>query len=304
MWITNGGFADVMIVFAKIDDDATLSAFIVEKSFGGVQLMPEEHKMGIKGSSTVQIFFNDCKVPVENLLSERQQGFKIALNILNLGRVKLAAATIGAGKATISNSVQYANERHQFGKSISQFGAIKYKLAEQAIRVFAGESALYRTANYIEQALGLNIKSGKAKSEAILKAFEQFAPEASILKVYCSEALNYVADEGVQIYGGMGYSAEAPMDRTYRDSRINRIFEGTNEINRMVIVDMILKRAMKGELNLMGPALKFSRNSCLFQQWILPTMHFLHKRKNISLISKISIDDSRNGCSAPYEQTR
>ncbi len=256
MWITNGGFADVMIVFAKIDDDATLSAFIVEKSFGGVQLMPEEHKMGIKGSSTVQIFFNDCKVPVENLLSERQQGFKIALNILNLGRVKLAAATIGAGKATISNSVQYANERHQFGKSISQFGAIKYKLAEQAIRVFAGESALYRTANYIEQALGLNIKSGKAKSEAILKAFEQFAPEASILKVYCSEALNYVADEGVQIYGGMGYSAEAPMDRTYRDSRINRIFEGTNEINRMVIVDMILKRAMKGELNLMGPALK------------------------------------------------
>lgn len=256
MWITNGGFADVMIVFAKIDDDPTLSAFIVEKSFGGVQLMPEEHKMGIKGSSTVQLFFNDCKVPVENLLSDRQQGFKIALNILNLGRVKLAAATIGAGKATISNSVQYANERHQFGKSISQFGAIKYKLAEQAIRVFAGESALYRTANYIEQTLGLNIKSGKAKSEAILKAFEQFAPEASILKVYCSEALNYVADEGVQIYGGMGYSAEAPMDRTYRDSRINRIFEGTNEINRMVIVDMILKRAMKGELNLMGPALK------------------------------------------------
>lgn len=302
MWVTNSGFAHIMIVFAKIDTDAMLSAFIVEKSFGGIQLMPEEHKMGIKGSSTRQIFFNDCKVPIENLLAERQQGFKIALNILNMGRVKLAAGTTGAGKETINYCVQYANERHQFGKSISQFGAIKHKLAEQAIRVFAGESALYRTANYIEQAIGQHIASGKAKSEAILKAVEQFAPEASILKVYCSEALNYVVDEGVQIYGGMGYSAEAPMDRSYRDSRINRIFEGTNEINRMLIVDMILKRAFKGELDLMGPAMKIQSelmsvpstdtiNDSLFEQ---ERKYIANFKKSVLLVAGVAIQHLTN----------
>lgn len=254
MWITNGGFADIFIVFAKIDDDKNLTAFIVEREFGGITMNPEEHKLGIKGSSTRQVFFNDCQVPVANMLSERGNGFKIAVNILNIGRIKLGAATVGSGRKVISQAVNYANERVQFKLPISKFGAIRYKLAEMATRLFAVESAAYRAGQNIDDAFDELVASGMEESKAKLKSVEQFAIECAIIKVWASEMLDYVVDEGLQIYGGMGYSADAPMERAYRDSRINRIFEGTNEVNRLLVVDMLLKRAMKGELDLMGPA--------------------------------------------------
>lgn len=260
MWITNGGFADVFIVFAKIGDDKNLSAFIVEKGFGGITMNEEERKMGIKGSSTRQIFFNDCKVPAENLLSERENGFKIAVNILNIGRIKLAVAAIGGSKKTISTAVNYARERKQFGTAISNFGAIKHKIAEMAARVYASEAACYRAGQNIDDAYNALVASGAEPGKAKLKSLEDFAIECAIMKVHGSEVLDFVVDEGVQIYGGMGFSAEGPMDRAYRDARINRIFEGTNEINRMLTIDMLLKRAMKGQLDLMSPAMAVQKD--------------------------------------------
>jgi alkylation response protein AidB-like acyl-CoA dehydrogenase len=259
MWITNGGFADILIVFAKIEDDEDLSAFIVEKEFKGITMNPEEKKMGIKGSSTRQIFFNDCPVPVRNLLGERGKGFKMALNILNIGRIKLAAATLGGAKISANKSIQYANERKQFGRTIGSFGIIKHKLGSMAAKIFAMESAIYRTGQMIDQKYRNLIEKHEEDELAMMKAIEDFAVECAILKVHGSEILDYIVDEAVQIHGGMGFSAEGPVERGYRDARINRIFEGTNEINRLVIIDMILKKAFRGDLDLMGPAMQIQK---------------------------------------------
>lgn len=256
MWISNAGFCDVMIVFARIEDDKNITGFIVDNDpSNGITMGEEEHKLGIRASSTRQVFFNDTVVPVENMLSVRGGGFKIAMNALNVGRIKLAAACIDSQRRVLDHSVQYANERKQFKTPLSDFGAIKSKLAEMATNAYAGESASYRAAKNIEDRIAIRIADGNTHQEAELKGVEEYAIECSILKVAVSEDVQNCTDEGIQVFGGMGFSEETPMEAAWRDARIARIYEGTNEINRMLSVGMLVKKAMKGHVDLLNPAM-------------------------------------------------
>ncbi len=257
MWISNAGFCSVFIVFARIGDDKNITGFIVENDpANGISMNEEEHKLGIRASSTRQVFFNDTKVPLENMLSERGNGFKIAMNALNVGRIKLAAGCLDAQRRLITEAVKYANERIQFNTPISSFGAIRYKLAEIATSCYAGESATYRASKDIEDRIAIRESEGSSHQEAELKGVEEFAIECSILKVAVSEDLQNCSDEGIQIFGGMGFSEDTPMESAWRDARITRIYEGTNEINRMLAVGMLIKKAFKGQVDLLGPATK------------------------------------------------
>ncbi len=256
MWISNAGFCNVMIVFARIEDDKNITGFIVENDpSNGITMGEEEHKLGIRASSTRQVFFSETKVPVENMLSQRGSGFKIAMNALNVGRIKLAGACLDSQRRVTSFATQYANERRQFDKPIAAFGAIKAKIAEMAANTFVGESATYRASKNIEDRIALRVAAGNSHQEAELKGVEEYAIECSILKVALSEDLQDCADEGIQIFGGMGFSEDTPMEAAWRDARIARIYEGTNEINRMLSVGMLVKKAMKGHLDLLGPAM-------------------------------------------------
>jgi alkylation response protein AidB-like acyl-CoA dehydrogenase len=292
MWISNAGFCSLMIVFARIEDDKNITGFIVEydkNNPNGITLGDEEHKLGIRSSSTRQVFFNDTKVPVENMLAGRGEGFKIAMNALNIGRIKLAAACLEAQRRTITTAVNYANERVQFKTPISSFGAIQAKIAEMATNAYAGESATYRAAADIENRINIRVSEGNSHQEAELKGVEEFAIECSILKVAVSEDVQSCTDEGIQIFGGMGFSEDAPMESAWRDARIARIYEGTNEINRMLSVGMLVKKAMKGHVDLLGPAMAVAEELMGIPSFDIPdyTALFAEEKEMIAKLKKV-----------------
>ena len=290
MWITNAGFCSLFIVFARIGDDKNITGFIVENDpKNGISMNEEEHKLGIRASSTRQVFFADTKVPIENMLSERGNGFKIAMNALNVGRIKLAAACLDAQRRVITNAIKYANERVQFNTPIAQFGAIRYKLAEMATSCYAGQSATYRAAKDIEDKIKDREAAGDSHQDSELKGIEEYAIECSILKVAVSEDIQNCADEGIQILGGMGFSEDTPMESAWRDARIARIYEGTNEINRMLSVGMLIKKAFKGHVDLLGPATKVQEELMGIPSFEIPDYSelFTEEKEMIGKLKKV-----------------
>jgi len=289
MWISNAGFAQTFIVFARIEDDKNITAFVMDfdkNNPNGVELGEEEHKLGIRASSTRQVFFTDTKISVDDMLGERGKGFKIALNSLNVGRIKLAAGCNDAQRRTITKSIEYANERIQFKTPIAQFGAIQKKLADMATKSFVSDSGIYRAAMDIEKKIDELVAAGLTLQKAKLKAFSEFAIEAAILKVYVSEGVQMVTDEGIQIFGGMGFSEDTPMEAAWRDARITRIYEGTNEINRLLTVSMLLKKAMKGEIDLIGPATAVGKSLMAIPSFETPDYSILFSEEK-EMIAKL-----------------
>lgn len=298
MWISNAGFADVFIVFAKIAGEQ-FTGFIVDAHTPGITLGEEEHKLGIKGSSTRQVFFENAQVPVSNLLGTAGKGHLIAFNALNMGRLKLGVMTMGGCKLAIETSVRYANERHQFGRPIASFGAIQYKLAQQITLTYTIESASYRVSNFIQQKKDTLVGQGLSYADAMLQSAKEYAVECAIIKVAGSDGLDYVVDELLQIHGGYGYSEDYSAARAYRDARINRIYEGTNEINRLLMVDQILKRAFKGELDLIGPAWEVQKELTKMPDRTEPEGEFGYEEKAVGDFKKILLMTA--GAAAKYQ---
>ena len=298
MWISNAGFADVFIVFAKIDGDK-FTGFIVDAKSEGIKLGAEEHKLGIKGSSTRQVFFENVKVPVDNVLGEIGKGHLIAFNALNIGRFKLGTMAMGGSKDAIRHAVRYANERHQFGTAISSFGAIKFKIANQLMKTFAIESAIYRVSDLMQRTKYAMLDEGRTFGDATLESAKEYAAECAVIKVAGSEYVDYVIDEMVQIYGGNGFSEEYPAARAYRDARINRIYEGTNEINRLLMVSQILKNAFAGKIDLVGPAWEVQKELVQMPSRDIPEGQYGHEDKSLKNLKKILLMVA--GAAAKYQ---